>query len=136
MFGVAFGIASAVISLLIVGYILARLPADFFVNHAARGSQIRHPVLRACWIICRNGIGYFLIALGAILSIPGVPGQGFLTILMGVMLVDFPGKYRAERWLVTRRVVLAGVNKLRARLGRPPLIVIVDQEGNTVVPEP
>lgn len=121
--GTAFGIASAIVSVLVVGYVLARLPADFFVNHAARGTRVRHPVLRVLWIGLRNLFGYFLIALGIVLSFPGVPGQGLLTILMGIILIDFPGKYGVERWFISRRPVLAGVNRLRARLKRPPLIL-------------
>ncbi len=121
--GVAVGVVSAVVSLLVVGRVLARLPADFFINHGARSSTIRHPILRGLWIVCRNAIGYCLIALGIVLSLPGVPGQGFLTILMGVMLVDFPGKYAVERWLISRRIVLGSVNKLRAKLGREPLVL-------------
>ena len=123
MLGVAVGIVSAVVSLLVVGRVLARLPADYFINHGARGSTIRHPILRGLWAVCRNAIGYCLIALGIVLSLPGVPGQGFLTILMGVMLVDFPGKYAVEHWLISRRIVLGSVNKLRAKLGRAPLIL-------------
>ena len=72
--------------------------------------------------ILRNLVGYLLIGLGVILTLPGVPGQGLLTILMGVLLIDFPGKHRAEWWLLTRRGVLKTVNKLRARVGRPPLL--------------
>ena len=56
------------------------------------------------------------------MSLPGVPGQGILTILMGVMLVDFPGKHAAERWLLTRRGVLTAINALRGKLGKPPLL--------------
>lgn len=123
MFAVALGVGSAVVSLLVVGRVLSRLPADFFVNHGARGCTIQHPILRGLWVVCRNAIGYLLIALGIVLSLPGVPGQGFLTILMGVMLVDFPGKYRVERWLISRRIVLSSLNKLRAKLGREPLIL-------------
>lgn len=121
--GTAFAVASAVASVLIVGAVLARLPADFFVNHEARGTKFRHPVLRVIWIGLRNLFGYFLIALGIVLSFPGVPGQGILTVLMGVILIDFPGKYRVERWFISRRVVLTGVNRLRAKLDRPPLIL-------------
>ena len=66
-------------------------------------------------------IGWCLVALGIVLSLPGVPGQGILTILMGVVLVDFPGKYGVERWIVSRRFVKGAVNKLRVKLGRPPL---------------
>ncbi len=116
-------IASAVVSLLVVGYVLTRLPADYFVNPEARRPVDRHPVLKVLLALVRNLFGWFLILLGLALSLPGVPGQGLLTILMGVMLVDFPGKHRAERWLLTRRGVLSGVNKLRARLGKPPLEV-------------
>ncbi len=119
----AIAVASAVVSLFVVGYVLARLPADFFVNHAARSCTVKHPVLRVLWIGLRNLIGYLLIALGVVLSLPGVPGQGILTILMGVVLVDFPGKYRVERWIVSRKIVSGAVNKLRERLGKPPLIL-------------
>jgi hypothetical protein len=120
---VVLGVASAVVSVVVIGYVLSRLPADYFVNPAARRREgRRHPVLRFALALVRNALGAFLIALGVILSLPGVPGQGILTILMGVMLVDFPGKHRAERWLLTRPGVLGGVNRLRAKLGRPPLL--------------
>ena len=119
---VALGVASAFVSLVVVGYALARLPADYFVNPEARRPIDRHPVLKVILCLARNLFGYFLILLGVVLSLPGVPGQGILTILMGVLLIDFPGKHHAERWLLTRRGVLAAINKVRAKLGRPPLI--------------
>jgi hypothetical protein len=64
-----------------------------------------------------------LVTLGVVLSLPGVPGQGLLTILIGVMLVDLPGKRRFERWLLGRPHVLAGVNRLRARFRQPPIVL-------------
>lgn len=120
---VAFGVGSAVVSLFAVGYALARVPADYFVNPAARTLRKRpHPVLHVLFVLGRNLLGLVLIALGVVLSLPGVPGQGVLTILMGVMLMDFPGKRAAERWLVSRRAVGAAVNNLRAKFGQPPLV--------------
>ena len=62
-----------------------------------------------------------LIVVGILLSIPGVPGQGLLTLLAGVVLVDFPGRHRAARAIARWRGVLLGINRLRALLGRPPL---------------
>lgn len=120
---VALAVGMAAGSLLVVGYVLARLPADYFVNPHARRPIDRHPVLKVLAVLARNVLGYFLIALGIVLSMPGVPGQGVLTILMGVMCIDFPGKYRFEKWLVTRRAVLGAVNRLRARAGQPPFEV-------------
>ncbi|HEX4610632.1 MAG TPA: hypothetical protein VH092_20750 [Urbifossiella sp.] len=122
--GVVFGVVSAVVSVVAVGAVLARLPADYFVNPAARVRVARrHPGVHVLFFLGRNLAGYFLIVLGVVLSLPGVPGQGVLTILMGVMLIDLPGKEKAERWLVTRRPVLAAVNRLRAKVGKDPLVV-------------
>jgi hypothetical protein len=117
---VGLAVSMAAVSVVVVGYVLARLPADYFVNPDAQQPIDRHPVLKVLAVVTRNAIGYFLIALGAALSLPGVPGQGLLTILMGVMLIDFPGKHRFQRWLVTRRPILVAVNRLRARAGQPP----------------
>jgi hypothetical protein len=120
-FTVGLAVVSAVVSLIVVAVAVARLPSDYFVNPEARRPIDRHPVLKVLFAIVRNLLGYLLIALGIILSLPGVPGQGLLTVLIGVMLIDFPGKHRAERWLLTRRGVLTAVNKLRGKLGQPPL---------------
>jgi hypothetical protein len=119
----AFGVASALLSVFVVGAVLARIPADYFVNPAARLPIDRHPILKVLVVVGRNLLGYVLILLGVVLSLPGVPGQGILTILMGLMLIDLPGKDRAARWLVTRRPVLAAVNRMRAQVGREPLII-------------
>jgi len=129
MAAIALGMATAIISLIVVGIVLVRLPADYFVNQESRRPIDRHPVLKVLLCILRNLLGYFLILLGIVLSLPGVPGQGVLTILMGVLLIDFPGKHRAERWLLMRRGVLTAVNKFRARLGRPPLIAHLHGSG-------
>jgi hypothetical protein len=49
------------------------------------------------------------------------PGQGIVTILIGLVLVDLPGKRALERWMVGRPRVLAAINRLRAKYGHPPL---------------
>ena len=51
-----------------------------------------------------------------------LPGQGILTILIGIMFINFPGKYRLERWVVLRAPVLNVINKMRHRAGHAPLI--------------
>ena len=66
--------------------------------------------------------------LGAVLMIAGVamlvlPGQGLLTMVLGFLLIDFPGKYRLERWLVARPMVHRPLNWIRRRAGREPLKV-------------
>jgi hypothetical protein len=43
-----------------------------------------------------------------------------LTLLIGLLLMNFPGKYQAERWLLLRPGVLRALNWLRERHGRAP----------------
>jgi hypothetical protein len=130
---IGLGVATAIISLVVVGFVIARLPHDYFVNPEARRPIDRHPVLKVILCVLRNLFGYFLILLGVVLSFPGVPGQGLLTILMGILLIDFPGKHHAERWLLMRRGVLTAVNRFRTRVGQPPLLAHASDAGQPPV---
>lgn len=115
-------VATAIISLVIVGMVIVRIPADYFATeHAPAAFVDRRAMVRWPLLIAKNLFGLFLVALGIVLSLPGVPGQGVLTMLIGAMLIDFPGKRRAERWILRRRGVLNTINRIRARAGREPL---------------
>jgi hypothetical protein len=98
-----------------VAIVIVRLPEDYFTRPV---QPRRTGALRR---IARNSLGILLIAVGVVLSVPGVPGQGVLTILLGVMLVDFPGRRKVEHWLVTRHGVIAAMNRVRRRFSKPPL---------------
>ena len=111
-------------SLAVTVFVLVKLPATYFHHEHERDFWIeRHRALRWSGIIAKNVLGAILVVLGAIMSLPGVPGQGVLTILLGVMLLDFPGKRRLELKLVGRPKVRRAIDRIRARFGRPPLIL-------------
>jgi hypothetical protein len=71
----------------------------------------------------KNLIGLFMIVMGIIMSLPGVPGQGILTILLGLVMMDIPGKRPLETRIVRRPKVLKAINRLRAKFHKPPLIL-------------
>ncbi|MGH7389758.1 MAG: hypothetical protein ACREM3_09915 [Candidatus Rokuibacteriota bacterium] len=119
--GVAAWVVATVLTLAIVALVVVSLPPTYFVGEAPAPRASRGPAGRL-WLVARNALGVVLIVLGALLSLPGVPGQGLLTMLIGVMLVDFPGRRRFERALARRAGVLAVLNRLRARWGKPPLL--------------
>lgn len=96
---------------------------DHFVAGRRPLASYRHPVARLALVALRNLGGVVLVALGIAMALPAVPGQGLLTILIGLTLVDFPGKRRIETWLLGRKHVARAINRLRARFGRQPLIV-------------
>lgn len=118
------------LSVFVGGWAIVRMPSDYFCRSTGGDScakprldsiRRRQPAVRAALIVLKNVLGGVLVLAGVILSLPLVPGPGVVTILVGLSLMDFPGKRRLERWLVSRRVVLAPVNRLRARFGREPL---------------
>jgi len=111
-------------SLGLVSLILVKLPADYFCSHYDRQLWSgRAPALRIAAAIGKNVLGVLLIVLGIIMALPGVPGQGLLTILLGVMLVDFPGKDRLEQKLLQRPAIRNSIDRLRAKFGKPPLLL-------------
>jgi hypothetical protein len=122
IFSVSAFVVTFVGSLVAVGWVVVRLPAGFFANDECRTVfRACHPVLRVVLVVLKNLLGMLLVLLGVALSMPGMPGQGLLTILIGSLLLDYPGKRSVERWILSRRGVLAKVNKLRARYGKEPM---------------
>jgi len=119
----AISIGSAVASVALVTVVLVRLPKDYFVDPESRTLHTHHPVVRIVLTILKNMLGLVLVVAGIILSIPGVPGQGFLTIFLGIMLLDFPGKYRLERAILQRPSILGAINRIRAKFRKEPLEV-------------
>ncbi len=124
LLGVAISVVTFVVSLAVVTVVLVKLPANYFHSSHDREFLVhRHPVLRAVGIFAKNLLGLVLVAAGVVMSLPGVPGQGVLTILLGIMLLDFPGKRALETYIISRPRVQAAVNALRARFGKPPLML-------------
>jgi hypothetical protein len=52
-----------------------------------------------------------------------VPGQGLLTVMVGLFLMDVPGKRKLQMALLRRPTILGGINRLRARFNRPELLL-------------
>jgi hypothetical protein len=124
LLGVGIFLVTFAVNLVIVSFILVKMPADYFRNSRTnKFLRDRSPAIRTLGIIGKNVLGVLLVVLGVLLSLPGVPGQGLLTILLGVMLLDFPGLRRLERWLVSRPKVFAAINQLRHRFSKPPLVI-------------
>jgi hypothetical protein len=124
LFGLGLSAATFVGSIAVVTIVLVKLPANYFhSSHERQFMTGRHPVLRMLGTFVKNLLGLVLVGFGIVMSLPGVPGQGVLTILLGVMLLDFPGKRDLETRLVSRPSVYRAINRLRARFDKPPLML-------------
>jgi len=117
-------IASFAVSIVAITVLLVQLPSTYFLDSHQRQLWIdRHRVIRWTGIVLKNLLGLFLVLLGGVLAVPGIPGQGLLTVVIGLVLLDFPGKRRLEQSILSRPGLRARVNLLRARFGREPLVL-------------
>ena len=105
-------------SALLIPWLVARLPADYFSReeHPTPFGNA-HPVLRIALIVLKNLFGLVLVALGVLMLI--LPGQGVLTIVAGIALIDFPGRHRVVQWIVARDPVMNALNWVRRRAKQP-----------------
>lgn len=122
LLGASLFVVTFVVNLAIVSFILVKLPTDHFKkNQNTKLWSGKRPLWNVAKVIGKNILGVLLVALGIVLSLPGVPGQGLLTVLLGIMLVDFPGRRTVEQKLLNRPAIAGAITRLRQRFGKPPL---------------
>ena len=112
-------------SLIAIPMILLRLPADYFDTRTPRHwMKDHHPALRLMGLVAKNVVGIvFFLAGFAMLFLPG---QGVLTMLIGISLMDFPGKRALEARMVGQPTLLGVINSMRQKFGKPPLTLAPD----------
>jgi hypothetical protein len=112
-----------VATLIVFPLVIIYLPQDYFVRHERDPAYEtrRHPAVWFALTVLKNIVGAVLILAGLAMLV--LPGQGLLTIVIGLTLINFPGKYALERRLVSRPTVSRTLNRIRSRAGRPDLVI-------------
>jgi UPF0716 family protein affecting phage T7 exclusion len=112
--GVVLLVVTAVAGALFAVY----LPADYLT----RASKVWDKG-RSAWewgmLILKNLVGMVLIVAGVLMLV--LLGQGVLTMIIGLLMLNFPGKRKLVAGLIRRTKVLGSINLLRTRYGQPPL---------------
>ncbi len=118
---VLFSLLMFVGSLIVLPLVIIYLPQDYFTSQTPRFAYLQdtHPLVRWLVLVVKNLVGGLLIAAGLVMLI--TPGQGLLALLVGVMLLDIPGKRAVERRVLHRPSLLRMINRIRTKAGRPPL---------------
>ncbi|WP_027369606.1 hypothetical protein [Desulfovermiculus halophilus] len=115
-------------SLLIIPWLIIRLPAAYFHPETRRPLRrtSAYPKLSFLLTLLKNMIGVLCIAAGLAMLL--LPGQGLITILIGITFTNFPGKFRLEQSLARRRSILRAMNWIRNKAHRPPLVPPPDKD--------
>jgi hypothetical protein len=108
-------------TILALPLIIIYLPARFFnpSEYADRRSENGLATSRLVWIVLKNVLGAGLILAGLLMLV--LPGQGLVTLLIGLSLVAFPGKRRLVCRLLRQPGVLGFINRIRTAAHRPPV---------------
>jgi hypothetical protein len=68
----------------------------------------------------KNAIGLLFVTAG--IAMLFLPGQGLVTIVIGLSLLDFPGKHALQAYCVKIPSVRMTLNWIRKKYGRSALI--------------
>ena len=116
----ALSIVMFVGTLVVLPLMVARLPADYFTrDQYPTGGHAPARTPRLLGLVGKNLLGLVLIVAGVAMLV--LPGQGILMILIGLMLMDVPGKHALERRLVQQPSVWQAMNWIRAKAHQPAL---------------
>lgn len=116
---IVFSVIAFVGTLIAIPAILIRLPPDYFKNHHHKPwFANHHPVIRILGLVIKNIAGILFLLAGIAMLV--LPGQGLLTMLLGFLFIDFPGKHRLEQKLIQHPQVLKAINALREKANKPP----------------
>ena len=130
--GWAFGVSLALFvgSFILIPVLIARMRRDYFVAPDPDEDTWlgRHRVARVTARVVKNVLGGALLLAGIAMMV--LPGQGIITVLVALSLLEFPGKRALELRLIRQPQISSVVNWIRAWSGRPPLI-IPDTSDNT-----
>ncbi len=109
------------LSLFFIPWLITRLPSDYFTDETRHTSKTQnmHPILYYSLRLLKNILGGLLIIAGILMLV--LPGQGILTILIGIGLADFPGKFRFLRKLAQQPPVFRTMNWIRKKTHKEPL---------------
>lgn len=123
LIGAGLFVATSIGGLLAVAFILVRLPADYFSESSVRNRPQRQTAYGWAIRVAKSVLGVVIVIVGIILSLPGIPGPGLLTIFVGIMMIDSPKKRRLERWFLMRPGILDSINEMRRKHNRSPLVL-------------
>ena len=109
-------------SLLSIKWLVALIPEDYFINKKYSKIKTNNQIGWYLILILKNLVGYSLILGGIVMLV--LPGQGLFTIIIGLMLSNYPGKYSVEKKFIAIPTILKSINWLRKKSNKPPLKLI------------
>lgn len=108
-------------SLFCIPWIIYKLKDDYFLHlHKQHKKEDEHPLLFILLRLLRYLMGSILLSAGILMLF--LPGQGLLTMILGLSLLDFPAKQRAVDSLLQLQSLRKALNWIRDKEDKKPFI--------------
>ncbi len=120
LFGGGVFLFTMALNIFAIFIVIIKIPADYFSpNYTHHFLPGRSWYVRWSAVILKNLLGFTLLIVGIIMLIG--PGQGILTILLALIMLDIPGKRPLESKIIQRPTVKNAIDKIRLKYNKPPL---------------
>ncbi len=109
------------LSLLLIPLFINRLDSNFFLHlhkNKKKKNKHEHPLMFMLLRILRYSVGVFLISAGILMLF--LPGQGLLTIIIGIALLDFPAKRALTGRILSCQKIQKSLNWIREKGAKSP----------------
>lgn len=119
----ALSAAIFLIFLIAIPLLIVKLPSDFFIRQSFQRPRLashNHPAMKLIYMITKNLVGAMIIFAG--IAMLFLPGQGIITIVVGLSLLNIPGKRRLVLYVVCHSFIIRSVNRLRVRFNKPAFL--------------
>lgn len=105
-------------SLLAIPVVIVKLPSDYLrrEHKLVRGWPL---YLSVPFLLIKNALGVLFFISGLAMLV--LPGQGLLTIVIALVLLDFPRKRVLIRHILGKKRILRAINRLRKKYGKAEL---------------
>ena len=108
-----------IISILSIRWLVLLIPENYFKEKKNSVLKEKYFLYWIAFKFIKNSLGYLLIIGGILMLV--LPGQGILTIFIGMILSDYPGKYNIEKKIIQSSIILRTINSIRKKSGKKSL---------------
>tara|TARA_R110000737_G_scaffold351080_1_gene392125 strand:+ start:2310 stop:2729 length:420 start_codon:yes stop_codon:yes gene_type:complete len=120
--------ALSIVYFIVISYTITQLDTRYFLHKENPGDDaIKKAKLTSQASIKTLFVNFAKIIVGICLVVCGLvmlvlPGQGLITMLIGLSLIPFPGKHKFEKNILARKSVRYSLNWIRRKANKTPFI--------------
>jgi len=118
-----FSILFFIVGVISVPLLVCKIPEDYFLRgkRSWSSSYKQFGLAFILILLLKNCLAVVLFIAGLLMLF--LPGQGLLSLFLGILLLDFPGKYLLERWLIRKPALHKSLNWIRGKKGVAEILI-------------